>query len=160
MRSRSLAQAIRCARRCRWLVALTVAACASVPTDTYKLYPGPERPEEELAFLAPEAFSVVWVDRALVASTDWAAVALLPGPHEIDLWYRQAGVRLACASFAVELMPGHRYRLVIERNIARGMKDEVGCSDDTVGGLCLVSNPTVWVDGRQISDSTNAEQEK
>lgn len=67
------------------LLVLGLAACASTESYSYKLYPGPERPVEELATVELAGVDFVVIDGLQVNRADYARALLLPGKHRVAI---------------------------------------------------------------------------
>lgn len=96
-----------------------VAGCGTTATGhVYKLYPGPQLPDAELAtvsFGSREIFNYpmnverVLIDGVTADRTQFGKVKVLPGNHEI-VFPSQSGSRVIHVSVTLE--PGHNYVLM------------------------------------------------
>lgn len=66
------------------LVGLLAVSCAAPARKGYKLYPGPERPPEELAIVELSGAWSARFDGVGATRSDWQEVHLLPGEHLIE----------------------------------------------------------------------------
>lgn len=122
---------------------LLLSACGTLhETGVYKLYPGPERPDSELATLAfGDRVYTMEVDGLKVSSGDYSEVKLLPGEHRIN-WGATFGVSVmvnpamfdrADAEQVVKLAAGHRYRVQADRTTGAGYRMFVWIEDAASG---------------------------
>ncbi len=123
--------AYRCPAAWLLLCVIVLGACAAAPSQhVYKLYPGPVRPDSELATigLGDGVFSLQ-IDGLTVNRADFGHVNILPGPHRIklDTWYLvsvlvdPSGLKSDETGSYVDLEPGHRY-LVRSSDPGGGMR--------------------------------------
>lgn len=116
-----------------------VAACATKPAPAFKLYPGPERGDSELAIVRLGDAGAAEFDGRLAAQGDWSEVRLLPGEHTIR-WQTEFGVSVMIepSGFAtggneatVTLEAGHVYTLKADRTTGPGYRMFFWIRDNT-----------------------------
>jgi len=98
-------------------LAIIAQGCATTSAaPPYKLYPGPERPREELAVVLaePRLYSIE-INGLKVHPEDWSEVQMAPGTHLIAFRVFRCGwIRCSpCSSFSAQratLLPGSVYR--------------------------------------------------
>lgn len=121
---------------CKGLLSLAIVTlvlgCAGTGEGyRYKLYPGPARPDNELATLEFCKPALTFrVDGMRVEQSDYEVVDLLPGEHEIK-WGAEFGVSLlvnpagrdaVATEVTVELRAGHRYIVCADRTTGPGYR--------------------------------------
>lgn len=120
-------------------MSLLLLACAALPDLPYKLYPGPVRPDSELAIVRLGDAGAAKFDGRIAARGDWSEVLLLPGEHLIE-WQTEFGVSVLVepSGFAtggneakVMLLAGHVYTLRADRTTGPGYRMFFWIHDDT-----------------------------
>lgn len=124
------------------LATLLAAGCFGKAGHTYKLYPGPERPPEELATLKfGKRVTSLRVDGMRVEKKDYDRIDLLPGTHSID-WrtsftvspmVNPKGRDEIAAMATVELEAGHEYSVNSDRTTGPGYTMRWWLTDTTTG---------------------------
>jgi hypothetical protein len=97
----------------RTSIGLTLLMCsllAAAGCATYRAYPGPQRPRDEIALLTVVATDV-HVDGEPVSPKDARRIELLPGLHTFQWSYRYPNGYSEAKSLAFEAAAGQRYRL-------------------------------------------------
>lgn len=122
------------------LSALT--GCASqLPTDIYKLYPGPVRPVESLTVIHLGHEFDVKIDNLSASRRDWESVQLLPGKHSIS-WEHSFMVSVLIntrgwdkrgVQLDVNLEGGRAYILKSRRTTGRGYRMYLWIEDFNTG---------------------------
>lgn len=115
-----------------------LGACQSTDGLSYKLYPGPIRPDSELSIVRLGDAHNVRIDGLMASRADWAEARLLPGEHAIWWETELPGPALFGGSKAelddvFDLMPGHIYRLKIARASGHIYLTELRIDDLTTG---------------------------
>ncbi len=113
----------------------------------YKLYPGKQRPSNELAVVFLNDIPSVSVDGLSVFKTDYQEIHLLPGRHALA-WRKVFGFSVMVeptmmkeAELALEagLNAGHTYKLFADRTTGQGYRFyfwiEDVASGEVIGGL-------------------------
>jgi hypothetical protein len=109
----------------------------------YKLYPGPERPQSELATVRLESAYYAQIDGLLVDRGDYEQVLLLPGEHEIH-WGQWFAVSVlvdpdmfseGSHTAVVNLQAGHTYELHADRTTGRGYRKYFWMTDAASGDV-------------------------
>lgn len=150
-RGASSTLADRRVRAARWLASAiavaAIAACAGpgkpdVAQHTYKLYPGPARPQAELAVVELRIpVQAVRIDRLLVSADDYRIVELPPGEHHIA-WEAAFGVSVmvnpamqdsAALERTLHLAAGHRYLVRADRTYGQGYRMYLWIEDAKTG---------------------------
>ena len=105
-----------------------LTGCASHGSVTYKLYPGPKRPESKISTLELYNASIAVIDGLQVKYSDYDKIQLLPGSHHIK-WTSVHGVSVLIepsgfaqkeSQYDVTLEEGHTYRLRSDRTTGPG----------------------------------------
>jgi hypothetical protein len=128
-----------------WLITTitlhTLCGCASLPDESYKLYPGPEKSVEELAVIRLGNAYIVRIDNMSASRSDWAEVHVLPGHHTIawesnfmvSVMVNSSGWDKRAISMSVDLEAGHIYELKSDRTTGYGYKMYQWLEDLTSG---------------------------
>ncbi len=124
------------------LLASCVACTSTGAGHTYKLYPGPSRPAEELATLRfGDGVHSLRVDGLNVERSDYESIDLLPGEHEIA-WGSQFLVSVlvnptgrdeASARVTAELLADHTYTVHGDRTTGPGYQMYLWIEDTATG---------------------------
>lgn len=125
--------------------ALMMSACAGLSDGAgrvYKLYPGPERPDSEVATLAfGDRVYAMEVDGLEVSAGDYSEVKLLPGEHRIN-WGATFAVSVmvnpamsdrADSERTVNLAAGKRYTVEADRTTGPGYRMFLWIEDTETG---------------------------
>jgi len=121
------------------LTSLLLLACAALPDVPYKLYPGPVRPDSDLAIVRLGDADAAKFDDRIASRGDWSEVLLLPGEHLIE-WQTEFGVSVLVepSGFAmggneakVMLLAGHVYTLRADRTTGPGYRMFFWIRDET-----------------------------
>lgn len=131
--------------RCLVTVAIIVlmSACGSYRSDhVYKLYPGPELPDSDVATLKfGNLVYVVEIDGLRVSAADYGAVKLLPGVHSIQweatfvvsVMVNASGFDRAEVDNVALLSAGHKYILEADRTTGHGYRMYLWIEDAETG---------------------------
>ena len=135
----------RLAARC-FLAAVIVAivsACGSYRSDhVYKLYPGQELPDSDVATLKfGNGVYIVEIDDLRVSAADYGAVKLLPGVHTIrweatfmvSVMVNASGFDRAELENGALLSAGHTYILEADRTTGHGYRMYLWIEDAKTG---------------------------
>lgn len=163
-------------RALTFVLAGILAGCASGPKA---LYPGPERPSEEVAILTmgdDEDSCRSYVIQGVDGQTAWLwNIALLPGPHEIYVWRdKSVGATMGlsapiwlvscagdegpkCILFDVELKAGHEYGLVRAGENRYELHDRTANEQVTAGTIVFSQNRLSY-DIRNCWDFMNSDE--
>jgi hypothetical protein len=130
------------------LVTLLAFGCGGKAGHTYKLYPGPERPPEELAILKfGEQVTSLRIEGMRVDKMDYDRIELLPGTYLID-WRTTFSVRPVVdpeergevgPMVTADLEAGHEYSVNSDRATGPGHTMRWWFTDVTTG-IELASN--------------------
>jgi len=124
------------------LVTLLASGCFGKTGHTYKLYPGPERPPEELATVElGKRVTSLRVGGMRVDKKDYDRIELLPGSYLIDwqttftlsLMVDPEGRDEVAAAVTVELEAGHGYSVSADRTTGPGDTMRWWFTDTTTG---------------------------
>jgi len=125
------------------IFALLLSGCATPTSAVYKLYPGPNKSQSEIAILELHNASSVVIDGLAVSHRDYAVVHLLPGEHQL-LWTSVHGVSVLIepSMFAhqesqheITFEEGHTYRLRSDRTTGHGYSIYNWIEDITSGSV-------------------------
>jgi len=131
--------------RCVITVAIIVlvSACGSYRSDhVYKLYPGPELPDSDVATLKfGNGVYVVEIDGLRVSATDYGEVKLLSGVHTIrweatfmvSVMVNSSGFDRAEIDNVAILSAGHTYTLEADRTTGHGYRMYLWIEDAKTG---------------------------
>ena len=124
------------------LLMLIASGCFGKTGHTYKLYPGPVRPPEELAVVKfGERVTSLRVGGMRVDRKDYDRIELLPGTYLID-WQttftvsrtvNPAGRDEVAAAVTAELEAGHEYSVNSDRTTGPGYRMRWWFTDTTTG---------------------------
>jgi hypothetical protein len=117
-----------------------VLSCATtLPEASYKLYPGPARPDSDIVIVRLGDAGAAEFDGRVAVRSDWSEVRTLPGEHTIR-WQTEFGVSVLVepSGFAtggnearVVLAAGHVYTLRAARTTGPGYRMYFWIRDDT-----------------------------
>lgn len=107
-----------------------LVGCASTESHTYKLYPGSERPLDELVTLDLSGLDQITIDGLKVNRWEYNQVLLLPGEHQIELAKEfgfsvlvdPAMLRTFGKTLNVNFEAGKTYRLIADRTTGQGYR--------------------------------------
>ena len=145
-RAKSTARVGRTLARLRLvlLAALLASGCLGKTGHTYKLYPGPERPPEELAVVEfGERVTSIRIEGMRVDKGDYDRIELLPGTYQID-WrttfsvspmVNPQGYDKIAAMATVDLEAGHEYSVNSDRTTGPGYTMRWWLEDTTTGAV-------------------------
>jgi len=125
------------------VIVVLVSACGSYRSEyVYKLYPGPELPDSDVATLKfGGGVYAVEIDGLKVTSADYGSVKLLPGVHTIrwesmfivSVMVNASGFDRAEADKAAILSAGHTYTLEADRTTGHGYRMYLWIEDTETG---------------------------
>ena len=109
----------------------------------YKLYPGPERPQSEIATVKLVSAYYAQIDGLMVSSGEYRQAVLLPGEHEIH-WGQWFAVSVMVdpdmfseggLTAVVNLEAGHTYELHADRTHGHGYRKYFWITDAATGDV-------------------------
>jgi len=127
------------------MIALTVllAGCATTNDYVYKLYPGPELDDSELAIVRLDGVYQMKIDGMSFHWGDYATAKVLPGEHEIDftamfgvsVLVNSSGWDAAGTTAVTTLEAGHTYSAQSDRTTGYGYQMFVWLEDVDTGDI-------------------------
>jgi hypothetical protein len=111
--------------------------------QVYKLYPGPKRPQSEIALVKFDSAYYAQIDGLMVDRGDYERIALLPGEHEIH-WGQWFAVSVlvdpdmfseGAHTAVVNLEAGHTYELHADRTHGHGYRKYFWITDAASGAV-------------------------
>lgn len=119
-----------------------ITSCGLINHHVYKLYPGPVRPDSEVATLqfGTGVFEVI-IDGMKINRSDYREIKLQPGEHVmhweatymISVYIDADGFDQSSTTNTVQLEPGHTYTLHKDRTTGHGYEMYLWMTDDTTG---------------------------
>lgn len=124
-------------------VLISLSACGSHHSQhVYKLYPGPDLPDSDVATLVfGEGVYAVEIDGLKVSSSDYGEIKLTPGEHYIrwgatflvSVMVNASGFDRAETDNVTNLLAGHTYTIQADRTTGHGYRMYLWIEDALTG---------------------------
>lgn len=112
------------------ILSLMILGCGGV-----KMYPGPERPRDQIAVLEIGAVTVYTVDGVGVKLTGRNTLQILPGEHVLRVSHKMEGYGPMPVTYTFTAEAGHAYRFDADYQIERSLSWRPWIKDNASGTI-------------------------